>query len=100
MKDDAMNLDKETPKQAAAEEEKKVDTATDKSSEAETTPEQEEEKKEEPEAVKLSFKERQREKLNNVSDKMKTKFPKAHEKTSAGFNLLVEVWRETFPNAE
>ena len=40
MKDDAMNLDKETPKQAAAEEEKKVDTATDKSTEAETTPEQ------------------------------------------------------------
>ena len=31
---------------------------------------------------------------------MKAKFPKAHEKTSAGLNLLVEVWRETFPNAE
>ena len=31
---------------------------------------------------------------------MKTKFPKAHEKTSAGYNLLKDVWKETFPNAE
>jgi len=46
------------------------------------------------------MKERLQAKADSVSEKVKTKFPKQHEKGAHYLNVVKDVWVETFPNSE
>lgn len=101
-KKDDKKVDESKDTASATEETKAEDSTTDKATETPEAAKEEEKVVEEeiPAEPKLSMKQKLSAKFSAINDKVATKYPNMHEKTSKYAGTMRDVWQETFPDAQ